>query len=232
VVGERELMRGRGAEVRPHALRRPSAERRPPSAGFTLVELLAVISIIVMLMGLGIFGIIRYRQRAFIEGSRGAIQKVRSALEEYRSVYAAYPPDGYDFPVQGPGGIPIRGAQCLVHFLGRPTKRLAEYGDERTVQELPPFLEVTADMLTGGGELDERLQDATTEIKDAYGNAVFYDNTERDPRTNNARLSLQGEADPRAASGGRAKSPGAFDLWSSGSNVEDAVDDIGSWQTE
>lgn len=204
-------------------------------AGFTMVEVLAVVAILAMLMAITLYGANKYRQRAYVEGTRGLLDKVRAALEEYRSTYSAYPPDGYDSPVNRPrGGGQIRGSQVLIHLLGTPTIKIAEYGDELVRQELEPFLELTLDMLSGAGDLEQRLADPNVELLDPYGNPIFYDNVER-VEGGAPRFTAMGRGespDPRMRLGGRARNPGSYDLWSSGPELTDPEDDIANWQSD
>lgn len=225
------------------ALREPT--RR---GGFTLVEVMAVVAILALLMSLVLVGAGRYRRKAYEEGTRGLLEKVRSALEEYRAAYSRYPPDGFDSPVYrsvGGGRVQISGARCLLYFLCKPTFKIAEYGDEIVRQELDPFLDINGEMISGAGDLDDRLDDPQNELIDAYGNPIHYDNVERS-RDGSVQLSVQMDSsmhtmpdfladqmhgpDPRGIGGPvMPKNPGQYDLWSHGTDVEDPTDDITNW---
>ena len=65
--------------------------RSAGSHGFTMVELLAAIAIIVILSGLGI-GAARYAShRADQSRARSDMERIAQALEQYRVEYGAYP---------------------------------------------------------------------------------------------------------------------------------------------
>jgi prepilin-type N-terminal cleavage/methylation domain-containing protein len=217
--------------------------------GFTLIEVLATIAIMVTLMGLMIVGLGKYRQRAYLEGSRGVLESTRSALESYKTTYSRYPPDGFDYPVfWGAGGTQqqIKGAQCLVYFLGLPTIRISEVGDDIRTEELNPFLDLTRDMLSGGGDFEERLANPQVELVDAFGNPIHYDNLERG-KDGSSQVNDQSDAaihtspdffaadqhgpDPRS-DGGQVvaqNTVGTFDLWSHGVDMDDVTDDVTNW---
>lgn len=59
--------------------------------GFTLLEILAVIAIIVTLIGIGIPAYESWRNRAQIERARAVISQIEMALEMYKTENGAYP---------------------------------------------------------------------------------------------------------------------------------------------
>ncbi len=65
--------------------------------GFTLLELLVVMAIIAILAGLGAKGYRLAKRTAKESRAKAEIEKIRTALEEYRVEYGAY-------PVQDSGG--------------------------------------------------------------------------------------------------------------------------------
>jgi len=232
--------------------------RRAP--GFTLIEVLVVIFIIAVLASLLLLGVQRYRQKAYIEGTQGTLSKVKSALEEYYGLFREYPPDGYDFPVfrESPTGgrAQIKGSACLIYFLALPTLQEYEVGTEKKYKENDPFLaDLKLDQLSGTGDLDRRLGDPTTEILDAFGNPIHYDNTgyeagaagggpgRRVRVSNQSAPAVHGPditadqhgPDPRVGAGGgalQAKNAGKYDLWSHGPDVNDVKDDIWAGETD
>jgi len=58
---------------------------------FTLVELMVSISIIAVLIGLSIFGLVGARETARDAKRKGDLEQIRSALEIYRSDCTSYP---------------------------------------------------------------------------------------------------------------------------------------------
>ncbi len=214
------------------------AERR--QRGFTMVEIITVIAVLTILMALSLYGFDKYRQRAYRENTRALIKRLETALEQYYEEFRAYPPDGYDpgRPAHRGGdgqGPAIHGSQCLVYYLGTPLKKVYEVGRDRRTKTVGPFMEFkTADLsLEDDADLDALLRSASTEVIDAYGNPLHYDNTERlrDGRVAVTELTGPGP-DPRSGGGAGvvAKNPGRYDLWSAGADPEDPSDDIGNWE--
>jgi len=226
---------------------------RRPERGFTLIEIMTVVAIIAILMSVVLYGLGKYRVKAYEDGTRALIESLRSALESYHAEYREYPPDGFDprFPVSRPvGGVqtPIRGTACLIYFLGLPTIKEVEVGEDVRRQRMEPLLTLKGDMVSGSGELDQRLNDAKTEIVDPFGNPMHYDRVELDPATRLPRINEQSNAgvhtmtgfvaarmhgpDPRREQGGglETKHAGSYDIWSHGVSVEDPKDDIANWK--
>ncbi len=219
------------------------ARPRRRVSGFTLVEVMTVVAIVGLLVSLLIFGLNQYRKSSYQKGTQGILGSVRAALDAYHGQYRLYPPDGFDEPtfreVRGGGKQQIRGTACLIYYLGFPTVEETEYGSEKRYAEKDPFLQLTADMLSGDGTLEEKLADPSTEIIDRWGNPIHYDNVEKGKDGKTPRLSPQDSAsvhtmkgldpgsqhgpDPRlrSATGGptgglAAQNPGSYDLWSHG----------------
>ena len=72
-------------------VRKSSVTRNAARRGFTLIELLAVMLIIGVLMGM-IVGIIAYAHRANLEArAKADIEKIRTALADYRMDEGVYP---------------------------------------------------------------------------------------------------------------------------------------------
>ncbi|GIW73338.1 MAG: hypothetical protein KatS3mg102_2880 [Planctomycetota bacterium] len=231
---------------------RRGAGRGRPETGFTLVEVMMAMAIIVILMSLALYGLNAYRKRAYEQNTRGLIARIESALAAYYAEFRAYPPDGFDADepaVRTDGGrqVPIKGSAALVYYLGVPQLKEYEAGMERMKRQVGPFLEFTEGMLSGqeGMALEDRLREPTTEIIDAYGNPIHYDNVAR-RRDGSYRVTEQSAPgvhtmsgfiadamhgpDPRAAGGAvRPRNPGKFDLWSHGLDPRDPSDDIGNW---
>lgn len=218
---------------------------------------MTAIAIMAILMSIMIYGIGQYRRQAFQTGTKATLENVKSALNAYYGQYRQYPPDGHDFVVKRSykgQDRAIKGSQCLIYFLGTELPQEVEIGQDTRVVLGKPFMEITADMLSGDGELEDRLDDPATELVDKYNNALHYDNVQPD-KDGTVRVSEQSDKhimsgdmlqapDPRRAGGGGGKSggggspgggvvarnKGAYDMWSHGFNIPDVNDDITNWK--
>ena len=216
---------------------------------------MAVIAILGILMSLLIYGMGPLQRKAKTTGSEAVVQSVKAAIDAYYNQFRQYPPDGYDAPVmrRPATGAPaqIRGSQCLIYFLGYRVPVVVEVGQDQRVQEVGPFLEITADMLSGEGDLDEKLAKADTEIVDKFGNALHYDDLSLKDAAGNymgaeqsdthlqggdsvrapdPRRPQQGGATGATSGGGIGRNKGAYDLWSHGVSISDPADDITNWK--
>jgi general secretion pathway protein G len=81
--------------------------------GFTLVELLAVITIIMILAGLVLGGAAWAGRKADISRCQARMQTIKNALEEYKLDYGKYPP-------QGVGAAPFAALFTTPNSSGRP----------------------------------------------------------------------------------------------------------------
>jgi type II secretory pathway pseudopilin PulG len=205
-----------------------------------MVEVITVVGVLAILMALSLYGFDKYRKRAFQENTKGLIKSLETALEQYYEDFRAFPPDGFD-----PGqqvrrgedgrGPAIRGTQCLVYFLGTPLKKFYEVGRDRRTKTVGPYMEFKTSNLSleDDADIDQLLNDATTEVIDAYGNPLHYDNVE-EARDGTMSVTEQsaGGPDPRGGGGGGiiARNPGRYDLWSNGADPEDPGDDLGNWE--
>ena len=126
----------------------------------------------------------------------------------------------------------IKGTACLIHFLGSPTVQVYEVGEEKRKKTVPPILELATDMLSGSGELEERLKDPEVQIIDRWGYPLQYDNVTkaRNGQIRFTPLTGEGEGgDPRAMDASGAKNAGSYDIWSQGADLDDPTDDITNW---
>jgi prepilin-type N-terminal cleavage/methylation domain-containing protein len=122
--------------------------------GFTLLELLVVISIVVFLSGFLIAALWPQKNKALVTATSAMLQTVGSALDQYFSEFHDFPPDGYDTEpgwassyVSGhtgqPGGTPginlgggptgahkytYFGSGCLIYFLCYPVMNMSVIG--------------------------------------------------------------------------------------------------------
>jgi prepilin-type N-terminal cleavage/methylation domain-containing protein len=65
--------------------------RKRSQHGFTLIEALIVVSVILILAGLAIIGLVSSRQRANEASAVGAIRSVLTACTSYQTSYQTYP---------------------------------------------------------------------------------------------------------------------------------------------
>lgn len=117
---------------------------RSARGGFTLVEMLVVVGILVVLTSLLIVGLRTSVEKAKNQNTKALIGRLKTALESYHADFRDYPPDGYD--TEGgvvpnndgvPVGIPVAGGQprrlkatsSLMYFLCRPLVSLSFRGD-------------------------------------------------------------------------------------------------------
>jgi len=136
------------------------------SGGFTLIEILVAISILLLLTTLLAMGLKGIGQKAKIKASRALIEQVKVALENYHSEFRDYPPDGYDEePAWGAAsynnegillGSPARamkGTATLMYFLCRPVVKVTYVGDptdprNRVSKSVGPFLMLNKENFT------------------------------------------------------------------------------------
>ncbi|ODS32400.1 MAG: Bacterial type II secretion system protein G [Candidatus Scalindua rubra] len=159
--------------------------------GFTLVELLIVIVIMLFLAGITV-PIVSNIQTASKKGVTSAqISQLELAIRQFESDFGVFPPDSYGTPTVSLAGIPIpadpdlnTGSKCLAFFLGskftfNSTSFNAIYG---------PYIEFKKSQITGTGvnfaddtaELAIEGINATREVfqyKDPFGSFYSYDSS-------------------------------------------------------
>ncbi len=138
---------------------------RRARGGFTLVEMLVVVGILVVLTSLLIVGLRTSVEKAKNQNTKALIGRIKTALESYHADFRDYPPDGYDAERVGEAlphvdgvfvGIPVAGGQprrlkataSLMYFLCRPLVSLSFRGDassgdprNRVYKSVGPYLE-------------------------------------------------------------------------------------------
>ncbi len=83
--------------------------------GFTLVELLVVMSIMAILIALLVPVLNAVRRQMSITRTQASIDGISMAIETYRQVQNAYPPDKN--PASEFVGVRCRSSECLVYYL-------------------------------------------------------------------------------------------------------------------
>lgn len=224
--------------------KRQPAQRR----GFTLVEILVVITIIITLFSLVAVSMSTFMKNAHEKATTSLIQRLQTSLDDYKSKTGYYPPDGIDSPQENAEGTHIEGSACLYHFLMSPiiVEEIVS-GVKKVTRHEPVLLQKL-----GENELfpENPAYPGAREIKDGWGNALHYDNTEDGvfrPQRGMVHLPPLGDEehppDPRDPSytvGGQpaVSKPGevqsrSYDLWSHGDQGHEISDEtnlpIASW---
>jgi prepilin-type N-terminal cleavage/methylation domain-containing protein len=79
---------------------------RAQTRGFTLIEILMVMAIIITLTALLSVGLMGARDKAKNKGSKALVSKIKIALESYYADFRDYPPDGFDLEPGWTAGTP------------------------------------------------------------------------------------------------------------------------------
>src|SRR5258708_6080377 len=109
-----------------HAMKSwPSRNSKNSCAGFTMIELIVVISVIIFLMAALIAGTTKLRERAKLAATKTLLEKIQTGLEAYRLYYRTYPQP-----------VPLRPGytenQSLYYFLTTPF-RMTPDGSKKQV---------------------------------------------------------------------------------------------------
>ena len=133
-----------------------------PRRGFTLIEVLIAIGIVILLTSLLVMGMMGKTEQAKAKGTNGLILKIKAAMQRYHAAFRDFPPDGYDQEPPPPGGTgwaytpqgvmvgtpqrAVKGTASLIYFLCRPLVKVTWLGDDqadsrnRQTQIVGPFL--------------------------------------------------------------------------------------------
>lgn len=209
-----------------------SAPHRAP--GFTMVELLVTISIIVTLMALLMASAAGWRARADRAKAESQLQMIQLALENYHSKIGSFPPDGFDREVRTPDGTLLYSAAALTYALEEPlvvTELLpnGKLREHRTDEVILTFDE--GDLFVDPDDPQAR------EVVDPWDNAFHYDSlaggadafSEQDSCDIHLKRCDSHGIDPRQAAElvetPGAQNTGQFDLWSAGAHGHSAESD-------
>ncbi len=88
---------------------RSRAQRRFAGAGFTLVEMMVVLAIIVMLVGIVSVNVVRFQGRARVDTARVQLRQLQQALRLYYTDHGRYPTEdqGLEALVRRPTRPPV-----------------------------------------------------------------------------------------------------------------------------
>ena len=231
--------------------RRPEGrviQRFRASQGFTMVELLVTISLIVFLMGMLAVGAGRYLESASKARTMALIQRLSLIIEKYHSITGDYPSDGLDgIDVITTDGTFLFGGAALTHALTQPLVLTQKQpnGEIRVIGEEPAIGDFRSDELSSPSDGD---QDAR-QLLDAWAEPIHYDNV------SGGEVSFSGQGlgdthldwdddeqvhseDPREVGEGTdgigPQNTNGFDIWSHGSSghsEEESYDDLNTnWQ--
>jgi len=118
---------------------------------FTLIEILVVISIIALLAGLLVTGIVVIKEKIKIYLAKTEIAAITTALASYHRDMNAYPPDTADW-----GQGDIHDPESILKYLASPVKT-------RSGREVGPYLELQGDKFIDG------------KMRDPWGNPYEFD---------------------------------------------------------
>ena len=112
-----------------------SSAVRLTTIGFSLIELMVVIGIIVLLMALLLPALAAARRQGYVAGTQGELQSIRSACEQYFTTFGAYPGlfAESDISASHGSGTSLSGTQNLMISLQGTTSGTGSVSDALTV---------------------------------------------------------------------------------------------------
>ena len=215
------------------------------SGGFTLVELLVVISIIIFLITMLAMTARGLLKRANIAATDSLLQRIGLFIDNYHGKTGSYPADGIDEALITDEGTPLQSGSALGYILRQPIRHREKLptGEFRIVSSEQAVGEFTGDEL---GEIFEGDGNAR-ELIDSWGIPLHYDagissyspQNEGDVHLFWDDLLDEGAVhnlDPRELDAVATSGPqniGQYDVWSHGSdghNEEELPEDaISNW---
>lgn len=228
--------------------------------GFTLIEMLVVISILVLLFGLFLGAAMRLVGQARKRATVALLHKLNLQIEEYRDTTGSYPPDGLDPEepvVDAQTGTALYATASIYRSLTEPLEMIRQGpGGQRGMQEvvLPPIVEkFQSDHLIRSTEYP-----GLYEIADGFGTPMHYDRLQgaksfspQDKGLVHLDPPLWHPPDPRGVDPSTIpeppvtemgpQHPGRYDLWSHGPHGHSDPDrwhdaylgeTLGNWNVE
>lgn len=210
------------------------------SAGFTMVELLVTIALIVFLMSMLAVGAGRYLESASAARTEALIARLSLLIENYHSITGDYPPDGLDgADVITSEGTYLTGGAALTHAMVQPlilTEELSS-GQTRVIGQNPPIGDFRTDELSAASFGDGEAR----QLLDAWGEPIHYDNVSNGDDSFSAQdlgeTHLDWDDDYQVHSDDPRLEPqntNEYDIWSHGSSghtEEESIEDlIRNWQ--
>lgn len=217
-------------------------------SGFTMVELMVVISVIVVLMAMLAMSAGGLQRRANVAATDGLLQRTGLFIDSYHGKTGSYPADGIDRAVITEEGTPVQSGSALAFALTRPilNREKLPTGEYRVVSSEPAVGEFKGD------ELSEPFAEdpGARELVDTWGIPLHYDNLEGGRNAYSPQnegdvhlfwddLEFDGAVhslDPRELDGVATSGPqniGEYDLFSHGGegHTEDELPEecIGNW---
>lgn len=198
--------------------------------GFTLVELLIVIGILVILMAITIVAVLGLQGRAKAAKTKGLVGALMSAIQAYESDWGDFPPDGYD-PGDQTGGR--KGSASLVNLLCNTLVLKRKMGEGSTAyyvnKDVGPYYKIeNLEVFTLKRATDkDTIADPTVEFKDGWNRALEYDRVEDNGKitlmnpghgthSGKAESNTQHSMDPRVADPNIKDLRKDYFFWSSG----------------
>ena len=190
--------------------------KRSGESGFTMMELMTVVGIIMFLIGALVVAFSGVQEYVLAAKTKAIVESIESALASYYLHFHAYPPDT--------DGGTIEGSEALVYYLRTPFRlqqtisTMAGIDPEKAAvmvkanKDAGPFLELE------GRLLKDADNDGYPELYDPMGTELHYD-----------------EAPKPADYGGEMVNAHSCNIWSDGVDMVDQKgrgDDIGNWITE
>lgn len=151
------------------------------SAGFTMVELLVTIALIVFLMSMLAVGAGKYLESASVARTEALLARLSLLIDGYHSKVGAFPIDGLDGDdLITRDGTYLTGGAALTYRMTQPViyTRTQPNGEIRVIGEEPPLGEFRNDELSPPSDGDtEAIQ-----LLDAWGEPIHYDNVKAGDR--------------------------------------------------
>lgn len=173
-------------------------------AGFTIIEILVALAILVILSSFLVTHLGGLGERARIDGTKGLLTKIKVALGLYADAFRDLPPDSFDAQGESKyqyrdGGIVLgdsaatqgvyKNTGCLIYFLCQPQRKVVLKGSGVVGEDSPrDRTEITVGpFLTGLKASDFSISDfrvvdlgveagaSKVEIVDAWGRPLEYD---------------------------------------------------------